>query len=177
MHSLVVLATLYTLTTGHALIYHYLMKGPCCADETDPTYAKSAFTRSFRYLLPALYFAILADFPLALYLLEVGPVPRWQLGAGFAVGMVSLALLAWSLESLGANFACCFAGRLPRKVVRRGPYRFMAHPIYLANFLLLLAFHVILFNWLLLALSLSLMAFYVRSMVEEERALARLEEG
>ena len=55
--------------------------------------------------------------------------------AGLAV-LVAATLLHWkSMDTLGGNYSPCFDPHVPRCVVTRGPYRYVRHPIYLANIL------------------------------------------
>lgn len=171
----VVLAVLYVLVAVNIAIYRiHMRRYP--PDRDSSRYPVSAVTRSFRFVMPVLYLAVVADFPLALYVLRVDPIAPVRLATCFLLGIVSLLLLAWSLSALGANFASCYEGRLPAKVVRHGPYRLVDHPIYLANLLMLLGFNIALFNWPLFVISLLVFFFYAWAVVEEEQGLARLEE-
>lgn len=56
----------------------------------------------------------------------------WVDDAGFGLSLCGYALGTWAVASLGTAFSV-----LPevRRLVARGPYRFVRHPIYLAYFL------------------------------------------
>ena len=88
------------------------------------------------------------------------------LGNGLAV--VSAIVIVYSLLSLGRNI-----GFIPaqRRVVTRGAYQFVRHPIYTGTFLSLLAFVLRAFSVLNLALAAALVALLMVRGVIEERFL------
>ena len=55
------------------------------------------------------------------------------------VGMIVLVaatlLYAKSLNQLGDNYSPCFDAHMPFRIVTNGPYRYIRHPLYLANIL------------------------------------------
>jgi protein-S-isoprenylcysteine O-methyltransferase len=168
-----VLLLLYALMGANLAIYGRRASERAAPPER-PRYPISRMTRLFRRAMVAIWIAVLADIPYALYVARVGPVPLARALAALAVGIAALGLLAWSLAALGENFAACYEPRLPAAIVRHGPYRVLRHPIYLSNLLLLGAALVAVFNWPLLAATLVLALFYARSIAEEDRALAPL---
>lgn len=177
MPNAAVLVLLYALMVANLAIYGRRSAPraePGAARGDRPAYPISRLTRLFRWAMVAIWIAVLADVPYALYVARVGPVPVGRAAAALVLGALALGLLAWSLAALGENFAACYDARLPAAIVRHGPYRVFGHPIYLSNLLLLGALHLAIFNWPLLAVTVLLAIFYARSIVEEDRALKAL---
>ena len=67
-----------------------------------------------------------------LLLLPLGGAVR---GAGVVVLVAATLLYVKSMKSLGENYSPCFDSHLPRRIVTHGPYRYVRHPLYLANIL------------------------------------------
>ncbi len=87
---------------------------------------------------------------------------------GNGVAVVSVIIIVYSLLSLGRNI-----GFIPaqRKVVTRGAYRFVRHPIYTGTFVSLLAFVLRAFSVLNLTMVTVLIALLMLRGVVEERFL------
>lgn len=84
---------------------------------------------------------------------------------GNGIAVVSVILLVYSLLSLGRNI-----GFIPaqRRIVTRGAYRFVRHPIYTGTFVSLLAFVLRSYSVLNLTMAAALIALLmVRGVVEE----------
>jgi protein-S-isoprenylcysteine O-methyltransferase Ste14 len=164
-----VLVALYGLLLVHGAIYQAFMRRHSSWKER-PRYEISAMTRFFRRLLWIIYLVGLADIPFALFVQDIVPTQS-VFAVGMVTGVASLGLLAWSLTALGDNFSDCSDGRLPTQYVKHGPYRFISHPIYASNTLLLCACTLVLFNVVLVGVTLVTVIFYVRSARDETRAL------
>ena len=63
----------------------------------------------------------------------VGVHSHWGVATGFVVQAIGLAICIAAFLSLGRSFGFAAADR---GIVRRGPYRFVRHPIYASYFLL-----------------------------------------
>jgi protein-S-isoprenylcysteine O-methyltransferase Ste14 len=168
-----VLVTVYLLVAVHTAIYRALMPSKASWQER-PRYEASRATRAFRWVLPVIYLIALVDFPLALYVFGVSPPGPARFAAGLAFAAAALALLAWSLRTLGENFSDCHDGRLPATVVTRGPYRLFGHPIYVANVLLLVAFTLLVAHVVVVLVTVVAAIFYGISARDEDRALRAL---
>lgn len=84
---------------------------------------------------------------------------------GNAVAVVSVIIIVYSLLSLGRNI-----GFIPaqRRVVTRGAYRFVRHPIYTGTFVSLLAFVLRAFSVLNVTMAVALVALLMlRGVIEE----------
>ena len=170
----VVLLCVLSLILGHTTIYQTFMRRHRSWQERPP-YPVSRFVRAFRFVLAGIYLVALADMPLAFYVFGVAPPGPLRFGLALALGVTALALLASSLATLGENFSDCHDGRLPTTIVRHGPYRFLGHPIYVANVLLLSALTAMVLDTVMVVVTLVSVAFYVQSAREETRALRALD--
>jgi protein-S-isoprenylcysteine O-methyltransferase Ste14 len=87
---------------------------------------------------------------------------------GNGVAVVSVIIIVYSLLSLGRNI-----GFIPaqRRIVTRGAYRFVRHPIYTGTFVSLLAFVLRAFSALNLTMAVVLVALLMLRGVVEERFL------
>jgi protein-S-isoprenylcysteine O-methyltransferase Ste14 len=163
----------YLLVVAHTAVYRVYMPSRASWSER-PRYETSRATRAFRWVLIAIYLAVLADFPLALYVLGVPPPGALRFAAGVALAALALGLLAASLRALGDNFSDCHDGRLPASLVTGGPYALTRHPIYVANVLLLAALAVLVTDAVVIGATGVAALFYWRSARDEDRALAAL---
>jgi len=96
---------------------------------------------------------------------------RWS-GAGFCA--LCVALLIWTLPTLGINLTDTVVTREHHTLVTRGPYRWIRHPFYVAMALVTTGAALIAANWFILAVGavvFSLLA--LRSRVEEDELAAR----
>lgn len=59
----------------------------------------------------------------------------WTRFAGIVVLIAGTVLYRKSMAYLGNNYSPCFDAHLPFQIVTRGPYRYIRHPLYLANIL------------------------------------------
>lgn len=89
-------------------------------------------------------------------------------GLGNGVAVLSVVIIVYSLLSLGRNI-----GFIPaqRRIVTRGAYRFVRHPIYTGTFVSLLAFVLRAFSARNLAVAVTLVVLLMLRGVFEERFL------
>src|SRR5512137_2999258 len=80
------------------------------------------------------------------------PLPAWLRWAGFLVGLVSLALLAWTQETLGKYFSPQLHLQADHQLVTTGPYTRTRHPLYTSLFGICIAFALITANGLFVLL-------------------------
>ena len=79
-------------------------------------------------LLLGLLAAYLAN-PLWMRSMQV-PLPGWLRWAGFALALLSLALLAWPEAALGAQWSAQLQMRNKHRLITSGPYAHVRHPLY-----------------------------------------------
>ena len=92
--------------------------------------------------------------------------------AGVVVYTVGLALAMLGRLQLGDNWSDIEAARVApdHQIVDQGVYRFIRHPIYVGDLLLLIGFELALNSWLVLA-ALALVPIVLRQAIREERLL------
>lgn len=71
----------------------------------------------------------------------------WLRMFGFLLGILSLFLLVWTHHSLGKNFNTSIMVRKDHELVKRGPYQWIRHPMYIAYFVLFFAAFLVTGNW------------------------------
>ena len=92
---------------------------------------------------------------------------------GIWLAVASILLFMWSMVSLRGRYCHCFDAYVPDSLAERGPYRFVRHPIYVANctglwgMFLATASWGVLFNCVILAI------YYWRAARREEASLVQ----
>lgn len=93
--------------------------------------------------------------------------------AGMVVLIATTLLQVNSMRHLGENYSPCFDSHRPLRLVKQGPYRYVRHPIYLANILLGAGYSLASCSFWVLAFS-SYGAFkMLRALEEEESYLSK----
>jgi protein-S-isoprenylcysteine O-methyltransferase Ste14 len=101
-------------------------------------------------------------------------LPIWLRWTGAVFSALAIALLVWTLPTLGKNLTDTVVTRIEHTLVTRGPYQWIRHPFYMAMALMTLGSALVTANWFILATGVfvfSLLA--LRSRVEEEQLAAR----
>ena len=68
------------------------------------------------------------------------PIPPWLRWIGAALGLVTVPLIIWTLQSIGSNVSETVLTKQEHELVTHGPYRWVRHPIYSVGSLWLIAF-------------------------------------
>lgn len=102
------------------------------------------------------------------------PLPAWLRWTGVAVFALAIALLAWTLRSLGTNLTDTVVTRRAHTLVTHGPYHWVRHPFYDATALMVLGFGLIAANWFFLVSGLVVFTLLVvRTRIEEDKLRTR----
>ena len=97
---------------------------------------------------------------------------------GLAVGVCAIAWLMWMFRSLGRNLTDTVVTRKDAYLVTSGPYRLVRHPMYVGVFLLSVFLALVMSNWLVLILGMSVFGMMcVRLPIEERNLIARFGDG
>ena len=101
-------------------------------------------------------------------------LPLWLRWSGAVFSALSVALLIWTLPTLGRNLTDTVVTRREHTLVTRGPYRWIRHPFYVSLALMILGSALVAANWFIFlsgVVVFSLLA--IRSRVEEEQLAVR----
>ncbi|MCA8969252.1 MAG: isoprenylcysteine carboxylmethyltransferase family protein [Planctomycetes bacterium] len=90
---------------------------------------------------------------------------------GMVIALAGLTLFVVSKRRLGAAYSPCYDAHLPGMIVSDGPYRFVRHPIYTGNFLVLFGLFAMTGSVWILLNAILLAMYAARSARLEERAL------
>lgn len=90
---------------------------------------------------------------------------------GAIVGTLGTALAVWSYHCLGMNWSDTVQTNAGQRLITRGPYRCVRHPLYTSFGLLILGTIFITGNWLIGLLGLSIMPLLFQRALLEERYL------
>ncbi|NOZ75911.1 MAG: DUF1295 domain-containing protein [FCB group bacterium] len=91
--------------------------------------------------------------------------------SGLAIAAIAMALFVTAKLNLGEHYSPCFDSYVPKDIIQDGLYRYVRHPIYMSNILLLSGMGLSTGSlWILLNLVL-LTVYYIRSAQEEEAVL------
>jgi protein-S-isoprenylcysteine O-methyltransferase Ste14 len=102
----------------------------------------------------------------------VFPLAGWLRWLGFAMGLASLALLAWTQAELGRQWSAQLQLREQHQLVTSGPYRRVRHPLYTSGFGMLVGFALVTAHWIfVLFAALTIVGLVVRVPKEEQMML------
>ena len=105
------------------------------------------------------------------------PLPVWVRWSGAGFCILAVALLTWTLPTLGTNLTDTVVTRERHTLVTGGPYRWIRHPFYVAMALVIVGSALVAANWFVLAAGAVVFTLLaIRSRVEEEQLAARFGE-
>ena len=101
-------------------------------------------------------------------------LPIWLRWCGVGLGVVTAALLIWTLRTLDTNLTDTVVTRKNHTLVTGGPYRWVRHPFYLAFLMAMIADSLVMANWFLaLTGGLAVSLIFIRTAREEANLLSR----
>ena len=128
--------------------YH---RGRARSEETIPRSAETQSVRLARvaFALPGMLLVLAYIFYPPLVAWSSLPVPLWSRWFGVLVGLVAAPLNIWVLSSLGKNVSETVLTKTNHELVTGGPYRWVRHPLYTFNFIMLGGLSLVAANWLM----------------------------
>jgi protein-S-isoprenylcysteine O-methyltransferase Ste14 len=90
---------------------------------------------------------------------------------GLAVSFLFFAIFLSAKVTLGTSYSPCFESYVPRDFVQEGIYKFIRHPIYVANVGLLIGFFIATGSAVLLVNAVVLALYYGYSAKQEDKVL------
>lgn len=106
--------------------------------------------------IPLLFAILLYVFwPSSIAWAEVS-IPEWVRWSAAVVGVLAVAASAWTLRSLGSNISPTVLTKGGQRLITRGPYRWVRHPLYASGILLLISIGImarsaLILGWTLVA--------------------------
>jgi protein-S-isoprenylcysteine O-methyltransferase Ste14 len=80
------------------------------------------------------------------------PSPVWLRWLAAGLGVACLPLMRWVFTSIGSNISETVLTKAEHKLVKKGPYRWVRHPLYGVGLLMILSLSLIASNWFMLIL-------------------------
>jgi protein-S-isoprenylcysteine O-methyltransferase Ste14 len=81
-------------------------------------------------------------------------LPEWTRWLGVALGAACVWMVYWLFSSIGDNITATSATRSEHRLVTRGPYRWVWHPLYTMGSSLFVSIGIVADNWFIAALGL-----------------------
>ena len=97
----------------------------------------------------------------------------YTLYMGMAISAIATVLFISAKVSLGKNYSPCYDSYIPNDIIQNGLYKYIRHPIYLSNLILLSGVFISCGSFLMLINIGVLFIYYVISAFIEEKALIR----
>ncbi len=99
------------------------------------------------------------------------PFAEWLRWTGVALGVLSIAGLAWVQATLGRQFSAQLQIRKGHELITVGPYSHIRHPLYTAIIGIGLAFALVTANWLFVVMAVWIAVGLALRIPKEERML------
>lgn len=140
-------------------------------EKTERIESPDSFRYVYRYIqittIAASIGAFLTDLPI---FLELHNNVMWNY-IGIATSTIAITLFVSAKMTIGEQYSPCFDSYVPTDVIREGLYKYIRHPIYMSNILLLTGMMIATGSvWIILNVVL-LMAYYLNSALKEEEVL------
>jgi protein-S-isoprenylcysteine O-methyltransferase Ste14 len=105
------------------------------------------------------------------------PLPVWLRWTGAVFSALAVALLIWTLPTLGRNLTDTVVTRKEHTLVTGGPYHWIRHPFYVSMALVIVGSALVAANWFIFVAGVVVfLLLAIRSRVEEEQLAARFGE-
>lgn len=96
---------------------------------------------------------------------------------GLGTVILAEAAFIWSMRTLGKHYTPCFDSYLPSGIVTTGPYRYVRHPVYASNILLMIGLSLLTQSvWVLISTAI-VGGFYFSAARREEASLRKAFSG
>lgn len=129
------------------------------------------------FIIRVIFFLALIAF-LLMYLLGAKwidaflfPLPAWLHWAGFAVGLLSVAIWTWTQVTLDTQWSAQLHLTKDHHLVTSGPYARIRHPLYTAMFVWAIALALLAANWIFVAFAVLSIAGTVARVPREEQMM------
>lgn len=168
-----IIGTAFTVVIALVSAYFYRHNGkPYAKEKTVKLKSPQSFKFFYRYIqittIGVSIAVFLTDVPV-LFELHHSLALMYS---GLAVASIALVLFVTAKLNLGQHYSPCFDAYLPKDIIRNGLYKYVRHPIYTSNILLLTGVLIATGSpWIGVNLFI-LSLYYVASAVREEKELS-----
>jgi protein-S-isoprenylcysteine O-methyltransferase Ste14 len=164
---------LTVVASAWLLKYRALRRDRRYSEGRQPIYSDESFRVLGKVIFVAMSVFTLASFwTNSRVLLLVGHSETLR-AAGMLALIAATLLYVKSLGYLGNNYSPCFDAHLPFRIVTHGPYRYIRHPLYLANILQGIGYTLASGSfWVLLLAAYGIFSI-IRALVREESYLGK----
>ncbi len=101
-------------------------------------------------------------------------LPEWARWLGVGLAAVCVLLIYWLFSSIGSGITPTSATRQEHKLVTKGPYRWVRHPLYTVGTSLFIAFGMMADSWFIALLGiLTFIAMAIRAPKEEANLIEK----
>ncbi len=169
-----IIATLFAIAMAFISAHFYNHKGRKYAEsKTEKIPTPSSFSFVYRYIqittIVASIGSFLSNSPI---FLEFHNHVFWVY-FGISIATIAIILFVTAKLNLGNEYSPCFDSFVPKDIIQEGLYRYVRHPIYTANIILLIGMVIASGSmWIVLNLIL-LTVYYVLSAYKEEEVLKK----
>lgn len=98
-------------------------------------------------------------------------LPEWLRWLGVGLGIICVLLIYWMFSSIGTGITPTVATRSEHKLVTKGPYRWIRHPLYTFGTLFFLSFALMADSWFIALLALTAIIILSLRLPNEETLL------
>ena len=138
---------------------------------------KMVSMKSFRYIHWFIRYSSVIILFLALYYpnkyLYVLYQSQYSLYIGIAVSSIATIMFLSARVSLGNEYSPCYDSYMPSDIIKEGLYKYVRHPIYISNILLIIGVFISSGSQLMLLNLLILSVYYFISAMIEEREIVK----
>ena len=167
-----IISTLFYIAVALISIVMYHKSNADYNSKTKKIHSIASFVYIYKYIqLSTFAVCIVSIWVNHRYLFELYTNNDMLAYTGIAISGLAITLFAISRFSLGNNYSPCYDQRKPKTIISSGLYKYVRHPIYSSNVLLLVGTFIISGSYLMLVNILILSLFYAISAYREEKYL------
>ena len=169
-----ILATLFSITMAGISAHFYNHKGRKYAkDKTEKIETPASFSYIYRYIqittIVASIGSFLSNHPVFIELHN----EVFLVYLGISIATIAIFFFVTAKLNLGEHYSPCFDSFVPKDIIREGLYKYVRHPIYTSNIILLIGMAIATGSiWIIINLVV-LTAYYVNSAYREEAVLLK----
>lgn len=169
-----IIATIFAIAMALTSAHFYNHKGRKYADDkTEKIPSPTSFNYVYRYIQITTIVASIGSFLSNQSIFAELHNSVTLLYIGISVATLAMILFVTAKLNLGEHYSPCFDSFVPQDIIREGLYKYVRHPIYTSNIILLIGMSIATGSiWIMLNLII-LTIYYVSSAYREEAILKK----